>query len=88
MKKTVVVTVLSLAFSVQVFAADGSQQPAGPGPNFEKIKAEQLNRLEKRIAHLQEEKACIQAATNSEGVKACREKFKSEMKEDRRMMKR
>jgi hypothetical protein len=76
---------VAVALSGQAYAAD---LPVEPGPNFEKVKAEQLKRLEQRLVHLQEEKNCIQAAANYEAVKACREKFKGDMKADRQMMKR
>jgi len=44
--------------------------------NFEKRKAHILSEIDERNQKMQEHKACIQAATNNEGLKACREKMK------------
>ncbi|MFZ4713225.1 MAG: hypothetical protein ACOYL6_05925 [Bacteriovoracaceae bacterium] len=46
--------------------------------NFEQHKQMMLSFIDKRIAKLQEEKACISSATNKEDAKACRKKAKSQ----------
>ena len=51
--------------------------------NFEQKKAQILRHLDQKIAHVQEEKACVQSAANHDAMKACRERFKAEMKADR-----
>jgi hypothetical protein len=43
---------------------------------FEERKAQHLNRLESRIARMQEQKSCIAAATTDEAIKACQERFR------------
>lgn len=43
--------------------------------SFEQRKARQLKRVETRIAHLQEQRTCISAATNEDAIQACRERF-------------
>ena len=43
--------------------------------SFEQRKAQQLKRVETRIAHLQEQRTCISAATNEDATQACRERF-------------
>ena len=82
MKSTIIAAVIVTLFSVPVFAADSTPQ-AKVGPNFEQHKAEIVKRIDARIARNQEEKACVQASTNHEAVKACRDKFKEEMKDHR-----
>jgi hypothetical protein len=84
MKKALIATaLLSLAFAVPAFAAEGGQPPAAPGQTFEQRQAHILKMIDERIASLNEGKACIQAAKNDEDLKACREKHMSEMKDKR-----
>jgi len=83
MKTTIITTVITILLAVPAFAADSTPQ-AKVGPNFEQHKAEIVKRIDTRIARNQEEKACVQAATNHEAIKACRDKFKEEMKEQGR----
>ena len=66
---------LSLCFAMPAFAIELGQQPQGTGPNFEERKAEILKRIDGRLTSLQQMKACIQTAHNSDDAKACREKF-------------
>jgi len=70
--------VLSLAFAVSAFA-DERQPSNNPGQNFEQRKAEILKMMDERIAGIQEEKSCVQAAKSHEDLKACREKHRAEM---------
>jgi hypothetical protein len=72
--RVIAAVVLTLAFAVPVFAADGGQPSNGSGPNFEQRKAEILDRLSNQAANLQQAKDCVQAAKNRDDLKACREK--------------
>jgi len=84
MKRVVIAAVaLLLGLSVSAFAIEGSQPPKETAPNFEQMKADHLKKLEERMSSLQEEKACVQAANNQDGLKACRAKHKAEMREHR-----
>lgn len=74
MKTQLAVFVLLAAFTGLASAADN---------NIEQKKAEQLKRVDERIAHLQEERSCIQAATTHDALKACHEKFRNEIKADK-----
>ena len=79
--KTAVITVLLTGLCATLgFTAEGKGDPQ----NFEAKKAKVLKHIEQRIAHNTEEKACVQAAASHEALKACREKFRSEMKDDRK----
>ena len=49
---------------------------SAPAENFSQRKAETLQRIDQRITHLQTQKSCVQAATNAESLKICREKSK------------
>ena len=78
--RTVVIVSLLVGFCVtSSFAADSTDKTQ----HFEGKKAEVLKNIEQRIAHNQEEKACVQAAANHDALKACRDKFRTEMKQDR-----
>jgi len=72
--------VLSLAFAAPVFALEGGKDQA---QNFEKKKAAILENIDQRMAHLQNEKSCVQAAKSHEDLKACWEKQKQEMEKMR-----
>ncbi len=75
MKTAGIVALISLSLVIPAFAIDGGQPPQGPGSNFEARKADILNRIDQRIAGLQQMKACIQAARTPNDARACREKF-------------
>lgn len=84
MKRTfIAAALLSFAFAVPAFAADGGQPQNAPAATFEQKQASILKMLDERIASLQEGKACVQASKNDADLKACREKQMSEMKEKR-----
>lgn len=87
MKTAIMIVSASLLFAVSAFATDAAPQQKGPGPNFEQNKAEILKRIDQRISRNQEEKSCIQAAKNHDDVRACRDKFKAEVQEQRHNMK-
>ena len=75
--------VLSLAFAAPAFAIEGGQPPKDQALNFEQKKADILNNIDQRIAHMQNEKICVQAAKSHEDLKACWEKQKQEMEKMR-----
>jgi len=84
MKRVVIAVVaLSLVLAVSAFAIEGTQPPKETAPNFEQLKADHLKKLEERMSSLQQEKACVQASTTQDGLRACRSKHKAEMKEHR-----
>lgn len=83
MKTAMVAVAVSILFAAPAFSADIAQQPKGPGLNFEQRKSDTLKRIDERIARNQEEKACIQASKNHDDLKACRDKFKAEIQEQR-----
>jgi hypothetical protein len=80
MKSLVIAVTVTALCVTSVFAAEDK---VGGGQNFETKKAEVLKRIEQRIAHNTEEKACVQAAASHDALKACREKFRAEIKNDR-----
>lgn len=86
MKTAIILASGVLLFAVSSFAIEDAPPPKGPGPNFEQHKADIIKRIDGRIARNQEEKSCIQAARNLEDVKACRDKFRAEIQEQRQNM--
>jgi len=83
MKTKIISVVFAMFLAVPAFAVDNSSLPKGPGPNFEQNRTDILKRIDARIARNQEEKSCVQAAKNHDDIKACRDKFKEELKEQR-----
>jgi hypothetical protein len=83
MKTKIISVFIAMFFAVPAFAVDSPPQPKGPGPNFEQHRSDILKRIDARIARNQEEKACVQSAKNHDDIKACRDKFKEEIKEQR-----
>jgi hypothetical protein len=75
MKKFIV---LSICFLSLNSIADHHDEKGGK--TFEEKKAMALAGIEKRISFINETKACVSAASNESGLKACREKMKSERK--------
>jgi hypothetical protein len=82
MKTRISAFVIAMLITVPAFAADSVPQPKAPGQNFEQHKAEVIARIDQRIARRQEEKGCVQAAKNAAEIKACRDRFKDEIKSD------
>lgn len=78
---------VSMLYAVSALAVDAAPHVKTSGPNFEQHKADIIRRIDLRIARNQEEKSCIQAAKNHDDVKACRDKFKAEVQEQRHNMK-
>ena len=74
--------IIALGFVFNAFAEDNAK--------FEEGQKLLVGEMEKRIALLQTEKSCIEAATNREGLKKCRETAKGEhekMRADHKEMK-
>ena len=83
MKTVMIAMAVSILFAAPAFAADDAPQFKGPGPSFEQRKSDILKHIDERIARNQEEKTCVQAAKNHDDLKACREKFKAEVLQQR-----
>ena len=83
MKKALFAAVLTVAIAMPAFAAESTAPPPKPQPNFAELKAATIQRIDKRIALSQEEKACVQAATSSADIVACREKVREQLKKER-----
>jgi hypothetical protein len=82
MKTALIAAILTGALIVSAFAADSDTNPQGLGQDFEQKKSDVLKHIEQRIARVQEEKACVQSAKAHSDIRACREKFRVEMKQD------
>lgn len=54
--------------------------------DFAAKKAEMVKHIDERIAKMQEHKACVEAASEKDALKACMEKMKEHMKEHRMEM--
>jgi len=83
MKTVLIAMAASILFAAPAFAADNAPQPKGPGPSFEQRKSDILKHIDERIARNQEEKTCVQAAKNHDDLKACRDKIRAEVMEQR-----
>jgi hypothetical protein len=60
-----------------------SPPPKIATPRLGQKKEQHLKRIDEQIARLQEEKSCVQDALYDDDLKACRERFRQEMKEYR-----
>ena len=85
MKRTLiaVAAALSLIFASITFAVEDIQPSASTAPDFEKMKADYLKRLDTRMSSLQQEKTCVEAAKNQGDLKTCRQKNRASMKTKR-----
>ena len=83
MKKILIATAFALFLASPVIAADTAPQPKGSTSDIAQQKSEILKRIDARIAYNQEEKTCIQAAKTQDDIKACQNKLKSELQEQR-----
>lgn len=80
MKRTLcAAAILAFAVAMPVFASDGAQPAKGPAPTFEQRQANILKMLDQRLAGIQGERACVQAAKNLDDLKVCREKHRAGM---------
>lgn len=57
------------------------------GKTFEEKKARFTQHLDERLAHVNEAKSCVAAATDEAGLKACKEKMRAHGKEMRNQWK-
>lgn len=73
--KALTISGLTAALVFACTVKNGYSAAASPA-RFEERKAQQLRRLEMRIAQMQEQRTCIAAATSEDAIKACRERFK------------
>ena len=80
MKKTAVILSVLLALTVPVLAAEEGDK-TGKQDSFPERKAAILKKLNDQIHNLQEAKTCVQAAKDSNDMKACREKQMAERKQ-------
>ena len=72
MKRIVLVIAVLLLFAVPSIAANGSDEAGqASGAAFEQRKAAVLDRIDQRVARLQEARACVSAATTPEALRAC-----------------
>jgi hypothetical protein len=71
MKRIVVVIAALLLFAGQSIAANGSEAGQASGATFEQRKAAVLDRIDQRMARLQEARACVSAATTPEALRTC-----------------
>lgn len=90
MKKTLTAAALCITLAIPAFAAEVKEPSAAPAPagktappDFKQKKAQILKNLDERIAALQQDKKCIQAAKADEDLRACRDKGRA-MREGRR----
>lgn len=84
MKRTAIATVLfSFVLAVPAFAAEGGQPPQGQGQTFEQRKAAILKMIDERIANIQEERGCVEAAKNDDDLKVCRDQSRARMEKER-----
>jgi len=69
---------LAIVIAVLGFTTGGGHAASPTPTSIEHRKAVVLKRIDERIAHLQDEKACFQAATSQDELKSCRDKFIAE----------
>jgi hypothetical protein len=87
MKRTLcAAAILVFAVAMPVFANESNQPAKGPAPTFEQRQADILKMLDQRIAAIQEDKACVQAAKSQDDLKVCRQKHHAEMEGMRKEM--
>ena len=81
--KTVFLAMLLISFWIIPAQAADTTTPS-PRLTVGQKRAEMLEKLNEKIARVQQEMACVQAASSHGELKACREKFRPEQKEERR----
>ena len=74
--KSIGVSFMVALFAVFVFNLQAGYPASASPTTFEQRKSEHLRRIDARLNHLQDERACVQAATTQDGMKNCREQFK------------
>ncbi len=76
MKNVTLAVLISLFLAIPAVATDGGGPPRGkPGQDFEQRKAEILKRIDERLARLQQERGCIQAARSTRMSGRAEEKY-------------
>lgn len=79
--------VLAAAFAVPAWAADSGPAEKGPqgkgAPDLKERKAQILKNIDERIAGLQKDKKCVQAAKTDADLQGCRQQSQG-AREDRR----
>jgi hypothetical protein len=68
---------LAASFALLTLNVGTGFAASAPPENFAQRKSETLQRIDQRINHLQTQKSCVQAASNPDSLKNCREKSKS-----------
>lgn len=74
---TLVTAALTIIFATTAFALDTTAPSQDPAAQFEKMKADSLKKVDDRIKRLQEEKTCLEGATNHDDLINCRWKNKN-----------
>jgi hypothetical protein len=67
---------LALVLLPTFITIETAQSASASPADFEQRKAEQLRRLDQRIAHLRDERDCVQGATAPATLRACHVKSK------------
>jgi hypothetical protein len=76
MKELTLAALISLCLAIPAVATDVGGPPQGaPSQDFQQTKAEILKRIDERLARIQQERVCVEAARSHEDARACREKF-------------
>ena len=70
-------TLLVLVLTVGAYSAFADHHEE----KFEEVKAKMSANIEKRISHMQEAKACVDAAKDKDAIKVCRDKMQAHRKE-------
>jgi len=83
MKTAIITAVLAGLFTIPAFAADSPTTTKSPGRGIEQKKAEILQHIQERITNSQAEMTCVKSAQSHDDLKACREKYRPQHKNDR-----
>ena len=67
---------VNLFVALLISLSAGVGYSAAAPVNLEQQKAEQLRKIDTRIKRLQDERACISAATAREAIRSCRQQFR------------
>lgn len=83
MKTAIIAAVLAGVFTIPAFAADTPTTTKGSGHGIEQKKTEILQHIQERITNSQAEMTCVKSAQSHDELKACREKYRTQHKNDR-----
>jgi hypothetical protein len=76
MREVTLAALILLCLAIPAVATDvGGQPQARPSQDFQQAKAGILKRIDERLARIQQERACVEAARSHEDARACREQF-------------